>query len=250
MVYQTEKSSGGRLSDGLIESINMHYGEYQWKYKKAWKNFAKVSRYMTIEQAYNRVEKYYRSQKKKEWTTRADVLGEYTDYLNMRADNGYDMTNSVYLHPKDLKKAHNEMVKEQKERESQERIKVVEIKYPKIRTKYSYLDKKWHYEGHDMLIRPARSAGEIVVEGQLMHHCVGRDTYLKRHNNGNSFIFLMRKKGAEDKPYITIECDKNGICQWYCAHDKKTDDKETLEALHEFESKIKGEIAPREKVAV
>lgn len=250
MIYQTEKASGSRLSEGLIDNISMYYGEYQWKLKRAWKDFGEVSKYMTIVQAYNRVEGYYRSQKKKEWTTRADALREYKDYLNMRAENGYDMTNSVYLHPKDLKKAHKEMVKEQEERKSQERIKAVESKYPKIRTKYSNLNKKWHYEGHGMVIRPARSAGEIVKEGQQMHHCVGRDSYLQSHNNGRSFIFLMRKKGAEEKPYVTIECDKNGICQWYCAHDRKTDDKETLAALQEFESKIKGEIAPREKVAV
>lgn len=250
MIYQTEKASGNRLSEGLIDNIIMYYGEYQWKLKQAWKDFGEVSKYMTIVQAYNRVEGYYRSQKKKEWTTRADVLREYTDYLNMRAENGYDMTNSVYLHPKDLKKAHKEMVKEQEERKSQERIQQVEKKFPKIRSKFNNLNKKWHYEGHGMVIRPARSAGEIVIEGQLQHHCVGRDTYLSRHDKGVSFIFLLRRTGAKDKPYVTIEVNKNGILQWYCAHDKKTDDKETLAALHEFESKIKGEIAPREKVAV
>ena len=250
MIYQTEKASGNKLSEGLIDNIIMYYGEYQWKLKQAWKDFGEVSKYMTIVQAYNRVEGYYRSQKKKEWTTRADVLREYTDYLNMRAENGYDMTNSVYLHPKDLKKAHKEMVKEQEERKSQERIKDVELKYPKIRTKYSNLNKKWHYEGHGMVIRPARSAGEIVIEGQLQHHCVGRDTYLSRHDKGISFIFLLRRTGAEDEPYVTIEVDKNGILQWYCAHDKKTNDKETLAAIAEFESKIKGDVAPREKVAV
>lgn len=250
MIYQAEKASGSKWSDDLIESIITFYGDNQYKLKASWDNFVEVSKYMTVIQAYNRVNAYYMAQKKKEWTTRADVLREYKDYLNMRAENGYDMTNSVYLHPRNLKKAHNEMVKEQEERKSQERIKAVESKYPKIRKKYSNLNKKWHYEGHGMVIRPARSAGEIVKEGQQMHHCVGRDSYLQRHNNGHSFIFLMRKKGAEEKPYVTIECDKNGICQWYCAHDRKTDDKETLAALQEFESKIKGEIAPREKVAV
>ena len=71
-----------------------------------------------------------------------------------------------------------------------------------------------------------------------------------RHDKGISFIFLLRRTGAEDEPYVTIEVDKNGILQWYCAHDQKTNDKETLAAIAEFESKIKGEIAPREKVAV
>ena len=245
-IYQAEKRIGTRFSEGLIESIITFYGSYDWNLN----NFEEVCKYMSLQQAYNRVEDYYRGQKKKEWTKREDVLREYRDYLNMRAENGYDMTNSVYLHPKNLKKAHNEMVKEQEERKSQERIQKTEKMYPKIRSKYRNLNKKWHYEGHGMIIRPARSAGEIVVEGQLMHHCVGRDTYLQKHNTGKSFIFLLRKKGAEDKPYVTIEINKNGIIQWYCAHDRKTEDKATLAALQEFESKIKGNVAPREKVAI
>lgn len=249
-IYQAERASKTRFSSGLVESIILHYGEYSWNLKQAWKAFADISKYMTVQQAYNRVDGYYKTQKKKEWTKRSDVLTEYRDYLKMRAENGYDMTNSVYLHPKNLKKAHNEMVKEQNERRNKEHIEKSNKKYPKIRSKFKGLDKKYHYEGHGMIIRPARSAGEIVLEGQLQHHCVGRDTYLNSHNTGRSFIFLLRKRGAEDKPYITIEINKNGIVQWYGAHDKKTDDKETLAALHEFESKIKGEIAPREKVAV
>ena len=249
-IYQAERASKTRFSSGLIESIILYYGEYGWNLKQAWKAFTDISKYMTVQQAYNRVNGYYKTRKKKEWTKRSDVLREYRDYLNMRAENGYDMTNSVYLHPKNLKKAHNEMVKEQEERKSQERIQQVEKKYPKIRSKFNNLNKKWHYEGHGMVIRPARSAGEIVIEGQLQHHCVGRDTYLSRHDKGISFIFLLRKQGAEDKPYITIEINKYGIVQWYGAHDKKTSDKETLAAIAEFESKIKGNVAPREKVAV
>lgn len=250
MIYQAEKASGSKWSDDLIESIIIFYGDSQYELKTSWDNFVEVSKYMTVQQAYNRVEGYYKNRKKNEWTTRSEVLVEYKDYLKMRAENGYDMTNSVFLHPKNLKKAHAEMVKEQEERKSQERIKEVEIKYPKIRRIFNRLNKKYHYEGHDMIIRPAKSAGEIVTEGQLQHHCVGRDTYLKKHNSGMSYIFLLRKKGAEDKPYITIEIDKKGILQWYGAHNKKTNDKDTLAALAEFETKIKGELAPHEKVAV
>lgn len=250
MIYQAERKSKGRFDTRLIEAILRDYGEYSWKLEDTWKRFGQISKYMTIQQAYNRVEEYYRKKKKKEWSTRHEVLQEYLDYLNMRSDNGYDMTNSVYLHPRDLKKAHKEMVKETAERKSQERIQQVEKQFPKIRSKFNSLNKKYHYEGHGMVIRPARSAGEIVVEGQIQHHCVGRDTYLSQHNRGISFIFLLRKKGAENEPYVTIEINKNGIVQWYCAHDKKTNDKETLAAIAEFETKIKGELAPREKVAV
>ena len=249
-IYQAERASKTRFSSGLIENIIMYYGGYSWNLKQAWKAFTDISKYMTVQQAYNRVEGYYKTRKKKEWTKRSDVLMEYRDYLKIRKENGYDMTNTVYLHPKNLKKAHNEMVKEQNERMNKEHIEKSNKKYPKIRSKFKNLDKKYHYEGHNMIVRPARSAGEIVLEGQLQHHCVGRDMYLNSHNSGMSYIFLLRKKGQEDKPYITIEINKKGIVQWYGAHDKKTDDKETLAALAEFETKIKGDMAPRERVAI
>ena len=90
------------------------------------------------------------------------------------------------------------------------------------------MDKKYHYEKDGLEIRPAKDAEEIVMEGRKQHHCVGREIYLKRHNQGESFILLLRKTEKPNVPYYTIEIREDRILQWYGKFDKKPD-KEKIE---------------------
>ena len=62
-------------------------------------------------------------------------------------------------------------------------------------------------------------------EGRILHHCVGGDTYLSKHNTNISHILFLRFKETPETPYITIEVRGNGIVQWYGAYDKKPDQK-------------------------
>lgn len=149
----------------------------------------------------------------------------YLDYLGMRLQLGYDMTNTVYQHPRDLHAAHDRMVMESNREKMDERIRYVTKKYPDIRARYRKLRKQYFYRDDTYVIRPARSAEEIVHEGRLLHHCVGGDTYLSRHNSGRSTILLLRFRNKPDTPYITVEMDGIKIQQWYGAHDEKPDKK-------------------------
>ena len=79
------------------------------------------------------------------------------------------------------------------------------------------------YEDGEFLIRPAKSAREIIEEGQKMHHCVGGDNYLNKHNKGITFILLMRRRKNPEEPFCTVEIKEDEIQQWYEAHDKKPD---------------------------
>ena len=85
-----------------------------------------------------------------------------------------------------------------------------------------------------MVIRPAADAGEIILEGRTLHHCVGGDTYLSRHAEGTSTILFLRKKEHPEIPYITVEISGKRICQWYGAYDKKTDEKENEAWLNNY----------------
>lgn len=81
-----------------------------------------------------------------------------------------------------------------KQNELNERLKSVKEKYPQIRKMYRTLRKKYFYEDEKYMTRPARSAEEIVVEGRILHHCVGGDGYLKNHNTGENIILMLRKE--------------------------------------------------------
>lgn len=179
--------------------------------------------YMSMQQLINRVEKYEVQlySKSRGYREFEQALKKYDDYLKMREELGYDMTNEVFLYPKDLQKKHQEMVKETNERRDELTIKRKNKEFSNIANRYEALCRKYQTAAGGYVIRPARSAGEIIMEGRIMHHCVGGDNYLSRHNAGKSTILFLRKSKKPEEPYITIEISGTRIVQWYGAHDKK-----------------------------
>ena len=152
----------------------------------------------------------------------------YLDYLRMRIQRGYDLHNKIFLWPRDLRAAHDRMVEEINEGKIQKREQEAKEKFPGIRKSYRKLRNRYYYEDEEFLIRPARSAEEIVREGRILHHCVGGDMYLKRHEARESTILFLRRKALPEEPYITIEISGTQIRQWYGAYDRKPD-KEVIE---------------------
>lgn len=151
------------------------------------------------------------------------ICNLYVDYLHMRIQRGYDLNNQIYLFPRDLQNAHDQMVLETNKEEFEKRNQEVSRKYPDIRKKYRKLRYRYFFEDEEYLIRPARSAEEIVLEGRFLHHCVGGDNYLHKHNAGVSTILLLRFKKQPEIPYITVEICKNKIVQWFGIKDTKPD---------------------------
>ncbi len=179
--------------------------------------------YMSMQQMMNRIEKYENqlfgeSKGNREFE---QTLKKYDDYMKMREELGYDMTNEVFLYPRDLQKKHQEMVKESNARKDEMTIRKKNREFPDIAKRYESLCKRYQAAAGGYIIRPAKDAGEIIMEGRTLHHCVGGDNYLSKHNRGESTILFLRKEKRPDKPYITIEISGTRIRQWYGAHDKK-----------------------------
>lgn len=155
----------------------------------------------------------------------------YLDYLSMRQQVGDDLTDSIIQCPRDLNTAHDEMVRMINDHKEELHIQAKEREFPAIRKNYRSLRKKYFWEDSAYIIRPARSAEEIIMEGRSLHHCVGGDTYLSRHNTKESIILFLRMKETPDVPYVTVEIEhKTGLIrQWYGIRDTKPD-KATIEA--------------------
>ena len=101
------------------------------------------------------------------------------------------------------------------------REREVRKKYPNIEKNYKKYSDIYAAAAAGYVIRPAKDAAEIVAEGRYLHHCVGLDTYLSKHNKGQSIILFLRKASEKDIPFITIEIKGDKIVQWYGAYDKK-----------------------------
>lgn len=200
---------------------------------------------MTLQKLLNRVEQYagckFGSGCSAAVNRLCDTMQTYLDYLEMREDLGYDLNNSIYQHPRDLRAAHDKMVLEQNKEKAEKRIREVEEKYPNIRKKYRKLRNKYCYEDNIYTIRPARSAAEIVMEGRILHHCVGGDAYLGKHDRGTSYILLLRFLEKPDEPYITIEIHaENGkIIQWFGAYDRKPDEEHMQKWIDRYTAWLK-----------
>lgn len=163
----------------------------------------------------------------------------YFDYLSMRAQLGYNMSNTVYQKPRNLEVAHNKMMAEIDKKQVDRRMLEVAETYPLIRKNYRKLRKRYFFEDENFIIRPARSAEEIVQEGRILHHCVGGDTYLKKHNEQKSIILFLRFKEEQETPYITVEIEGERIVQWYGAHDKKPDEDRMQQWLNQYITRLK-----------
>ena len=92
------------------------------------------------------------------------------------------------------------------------------------------------YESNKFIIRPAKTAGEIVVEGSTLHHCVGSsNTYLEKHSMGKSYILFLRKIEYPDIPYCTVEISPDfRIMQRHQAYDQTPDAAEIDNFLNEY----------------
>ena len=204
-----------------------------------------ATEYMTLQKLLNRIKKYAGCEY---WTNCSSstariqhVATTYIDYLSMRIALGYDLSNAVYQQPRDLDAAHAKMVEETNKEKADKRIEEVQERFKNIQKNYKKLRKRYFYEDSQYLIRPARSAEEIVMEGRLLHHCVGGDNYLRKHNEGKTYILMLRFKTDPNTPYITVEIDANrpGIIQWYGAHDRKPDAINIQQWLDDYLAKLK-----------
>lgn len=236
-VMQMEKRHGQNWTDEQIE----HLAETCLSGTQV----EMATRYMTLQKLINRIEKYagceYGTACSSASSRIRHIATIYTDYLSMRINLGYDLNNTVYQQPRDLEAEHNKMVMETNKEEMDKHLRKVTEKYPNIRHSYRGLRNKYFYEDDRYIIRPARSAEEIVMEGRLLHHCVGGDNYLNKHNRGITYILMLRFKKEPDIPYITVEIDakEHRVIQWYGERDKKPDEKNMQEWINTWITKLK-----------
>lgn len=237
-VMQMEKRMGQRWTDIQVEHLaEIGAGNHG--------SISTALTYMNIQRFLNRVAKYAACEYGTGCSTAVsrlqDTAGRYIDYLEMRHVLGYDMTNTVYLFPRDLDVAHGKMVEESNRKEADARIREASDRYPLIRKHYRQYRRQFYFEDGEFLIRPARDAGEIIMEGKILHHCVGGDKYLSSHNNGNSIILFLRFMDEPEVAYITVEIgtESKNIIQWYGAHDGKPDKERMQKWLDAYVTRLK-----------
>ena len=72
----------------------------------------------------------------------------------------------------------------------------------------------------------AKSKAELIKEGEILHHCVGRMNYDKKFTREESLIFFIRNSNSIETPLVTIEYNiqSRKVLQCYGNHDSTPDD--------------------------
>lgn len=124
------------------------------------------------------------------------------DYWEMAEQNGDNLSDDRIRYPHNLVRTHDTAVRQQKLKTDAERAEKFEARYKEL--------EKYCFEADGLSIHPAQSEREMIIEGKILDHCVG--SYAKRHADGQTTIFFIRKTDDPETPYYTLEYDFECMC--------------------------------------
>mgnify|MGYP000203548472 FL=1 len=223
----------------LYEILSVGYSSH-----RIYEQLLQIAEHMSIKRVINQLAKYvgYKSPDDLEgdypnrfgYHYLNERAGKYLDYLQMRIELGYDLSNNVYSKPRDLDAAHQEMVMQSDAKKIKEKSMTADEKYTQIPKLIKQLSKVYMYKDEKYQIVIPKSASDIIEEGHVLHHCVGGDNYLRAHNRQTSTILFLRHSKNPDIRFVTIEIKKDHIVQWYGAYDKKPEETEIAKWLRTY----------------
>ena len=194
IVFRELRDNGKRLTVEQLSIIN------EWDQLHLHR---KMLKYMSV----GKLLKYLVEQR------RSDKLQIWYDYLTSCESLNYDMRNTFVLFPKHLKAAHDENIKLLEIKADEKAKKEAGKQSKEINRMQKELDSVYGFDNKKYFIRAPKSTDEIIEEGQILHHCVGRMGYIERMAKGQTVILFLRKKEEPDKPYYTIEVKEDVLRQ-------------------------------------
>ena len=150
-------------------------------------------------------------------------LSLYDDYLEACVYLELNMNEDKNKYPHDFMRWHDIRIDEMhsKEAEKNKRIqKELFDKFANVAEKYEVLQRQLK-DAYITII--AKSPSDLIVEGDKLHHCVGRMGYDQKFAREESLIFFIRTKAEPNIPLVTIEYSlkTHKILQCYGDHDSK-----------------------------
>lgn len=157
---------------------------------------------------------YIVRQRKQRRSSIEDILRLWEDYLSMALRMKMDVEKELIYKPKDVKQAHDELVRLCGGVDVAKRAGEIVQKFPDVETIMQAIKKKFEY-GDDTytVVVPARIE-DIIYEGRTLGHCLDKsDIYFDRIQRKESFIVFLRKTDDIEKPYYTLEVEPDGTAR-------------------------------------
>ena len=147
----------------------------------------------------------------------------YNDYLMAIKYLRLDLSNTKNVFPQNFIHMHDLRIQEYDSLKLKETLKSkrsLNSKVHKVALFYSNLNLDDKY-----IVHIANSIKELIIEGNVLNHCVGKMGYDLKMANKESLIFFIRKKEEPNRPYVTMEFDlsQKKILQIYAKNNAKPD---------------------------
>lgn len=149
----------------------------------------------------------------------------YQDYYKACRYLGLDMTEAKNRFPHDFNRWHDIRINEyatakaMKDKEEREELYA---RFAAIAEKYDGLQES--KDGFAIVI--AQSPADLIREGEVLHHCVGRMGYDQKFIKEETLIFFIRNSSDPDTPFVTMEysLQSKKILQCYADHNSHPDE--------------------------
>lgn len=168
-----------------------------------------------------------------DWIKFFDYLDEqnitphtYYDYIYACDYIHLDMSIPKNVYPKDFNRWHDIRIDEYHTakalKDAEERRQYM-VKFIDVAKKYLPLQRN-KKENYICII--AKSPDDLIKEGSILEHCVGRMNYDQKMAKEQSLIFFIRLAENPDKPFVTIEysLENHKILQCHGKNNSKPDD--------------------------
>ncbi|WP_291236782.1 PcfJ domain-containing protein [Frisingicoccus sp.] len=234
---QMDKLNRSPFDDGMIS----YFGENGIKPS----DIAFVSDKMTFMQIYN----YMRRQQQGTKDSPRQILRTWDDYYSMAATEKMDVSNEQIYKPKDLRKAHADVIAMREMAGMDKLAGEKKKKWPKV-DKVCRTLQKYEYKGDKYCIVAPKGILDIVKEGTILKHCIHTcDFYYDRMEQQESYILFLRRAETPDTPYYTLEVEPGGnIRQKRTVGDNQNEDfKECIPFLNEWQQWVKKNMSREEK---
>lgn len=150
----------------------------------------------------------------------------YMDYLTACKFLRLDMSEDKNRFPHDFRRWHDIRIDEyhtaKAEADEKERAALYE-KFATVADKYLPLQKD---RKDAFIVIIARSPKDLIREGDILHHCVGRMGYDQKFVREETLIFFVRNAEKPDTPFVTLEysLSQKKVLQCYGDKDSRPND--------------------------
>lgn len=189
--------------------------QHSWSQQKCYKALDVLRRHLPPQKAVNWVNR----QAAGGYGTPANVLSDYSDYMDQCSRLGLDVNRKEVAVPQNLRDLHRQYseeltrrANEKKAKEQAERAKKLAKDLPKLKRKYAYASS-------GLFIRPAEGPEDLLKEGCAQHNCV-YSCYAEQYLDRKTDILFVRKQSDPDQSYVTVEFKNGAVIQCRADHNR------------------------------